>query len=71
MAKEEINKVIVYPNPDGGVAIIYPAPEYLNDHSMEDIAKKDIPSGILSYRIIDRSEIPNDWTFREAWEYQP
>ena len=69
MAIEDINKVIIYPNPDGGLAVIYPAPQYLEDHSIEDIAKKDVPSGVLSYKIIHRDELPNDYDFREAWEY--
>jgi hypothetical protein len=34
--------------------------------SIEDIAKKDVPTG-LKYKIVDISDIPSDRTFRNAW----
>ena len=52
---------IIYPNDDGGVAIIIPA------ESIE-AAMKDIPAG-KPYKIVDVSDIPEDRTFRDAWEY--
>lgn len=63
-----MNKVIIYPNDDGGVSVIYPTPEYLLTNTIEDVAKKDVPQG-KPYKIIDKSMIPNDRTFRNAWEY--
>ena len=60
-------KRIIYPTPDGGVAVIVPAPEC--GLSIEEIAAKDVPEGV-EYKIIDVSDIPEDRTFRNAWEYQ-
>jgi hypothetical protein len=61
-------KRIIYPTDDGGVAVIIPAPEYLETHTIEELAAKDVPSG-KDYQIIDESEVPSDRTFRNAWEY--
>lgn len=61
-----MNQRILFPTPDGGVAIIIPTGEL----SIEEVAAKDVPEGV-SYSIVDASEIPSDRTFRNAWEYQP
>jgi hypothetical protein len=61
-------KRIIYPTPDGGVAVLVPSPEYLQDHTMEDLAAKDVPEG-AEYTIVDTADIPEDRTFRNAWEY--
>ena len=45
-----------------------PTPEYLLTHTIEDCATKDVPEGV-EYKIVDSSEIPQDRTFRNAWEY--
>jgi hypothetical protein len=60
---------IIYPNDDGGVSILIPAPEYLETHTIEELAAKDVPAG-KPYKIVDVSDIPSDRTFRDAWEYQ-
>ena len=57
-----MNSRIIYPTDDGGVAIIIPAVSI-------ELAMKDIPVG-KSYKIVDVAEIPEDRTFRDAWEYQ-
>lgn len=61
-----MNKRIIYPTPDGGVAIIVPAPNC--ELTIEEIARKDVPHGV-DYRIVDADDIPTDRTFRNAWEY--
>lgn len=61
-----MNQRIIYPTGDGGVAVIIPAPEC--GLSIEEIAAKDVPEG-FPYKIVDVSEIPDDRTFRNAWEY--
>ena len=61
-----MNQRIIYPNDDGGVSIIIPAPEC--ELSIEEIAAKDVPAG-KPYKIVDVSDIPTDRTFRNAWEY--
>ena len=63
------NQRIVYPTEDGGVAVLIPTSEYLADHTIEELAQKDVPAGV-EYKIVDVSEIPSDRTFRNAWEYQ-
>ena len=60
-------KRIIYKNQDNSVSILIPTQEALNFATIEQIAKKDVPSG-LSYKIVDESEIPSDRTFRNAWE---
>lgn len=61
-----MNSRIIYPNDDGGVAIIVPAPDC--GLTIEEIAAKDVPAG-KPYKIVDVSDIPADRTFRNAWEY--
>ena len=61
-------KRIIYPTPDGGVAVLVPSPEYLQDHTIEELAAKDVPAG-AEFEIVDTSDIPTDRTFRDAWEY--
>lgn len=63
-----MDKRIIYPQDNGIVAIIIPTPEYLADHTIEELAVKDVPAG-KPYKIIDASDIPTDRTFRDAWEY--
>lgn len=63
-----MDKRIIYPQDNGIVAIITPTPEYLADHTIEELAIKDVPAG-KPYKIIDASDIPTDRTFRDAWEY--
>ena len=64
-----MNQRIIYPNDDGGVSILIPTPEYLETHTIEELAAKDVPEG-KPYQIVDVSDIPSDRTFRNAWEYQ-
>jgi len=61
-------KRIIYPNDEGGVSIIIPAPEALETMTIEEIAAKDVPAG-KPFKIVDVSDIPSDRTFRNAWEY--
>jgi hypothetical protein len=61
-----MNQRIIYPTDDGGVAIIIPAAEC--GLSIEAIAAKDVPAG-KPYKIVDVADIPEDRTFRNAWEY--
>jgi hypothetical protein len=62
-----MNKRIIYPNDDGGVAIVIPTPECLAEHTIEEIADKDVPAG-KAYKIVDVADVPSDRTFRSAWE---
>jgi hypothetical protein len=64
-----MNQRIIYPNDDGGVCILIPTPEYLEDHTIEELAAKDVPVG-KPFKIVSIEDIPSDRTFRDAWEYQ-
>ena len=62
-----MNQRIIYLNDEGKVCIVIPAPD--SNLTIEQIAAKDVPAG-KTYKIVDVSEIPEDRTFRGAWEYQ-
>jgi len=64
-----MNQRIIYPNDNGGVSILIPTPEYLETHTIEELAAKDVPAG-KPYQIVNVADIPTDRTFRNAWEYQ-
>ncbi len=57
-------KLIIYPNDNGGIAVIVPAPKC--GLSLAEIAAKDVPSG-KPWKIVDAADIPADRTFRGAW----
>ena len=59
-------KRIIYKNIDNTVSVIIPTDEALQSMTIEQIAKKDVPTG-KSYKIVNVSEIPSDRTFRNAW----
>ena len=60
------NKRIIYTQDDGSVAIVIPADNC--NLTVEQIRDKDVPSGKTSY-IVDKSVIPSDRSFRNAWTY--
>ena len=62
-----MNKRIIFPKDDGGVAIIIPTEAFLTSYTVEDLAAKDVPAGV-PYKIIDAADVPTDRTFRNAWE---
>ena len=57
---------IIFKNNIGGVSIIHPSDEALSFMTIDEIAQKDVPTG-LPYKIVEDSEIPEDRTFRDAW----
>ncbi len=57
---------IIYKNEDGGIAIIHPTAEALSLMTIEEIALKDVPSGV-AFAIVEDDVIPSDRTFRDAW----
>lgn len=62
-----MEKYIIYPTDEGGVAVIVPAPDC--SLTLSEIAQKDVPRG-KPYKTIDASDLPKDRTFRQAWEFQ-
>ena len=59
-----MNQRIIFPNDEGGVSIIVPAPEC--GLTIEEIAARSVPEG-KPYKIVDVADIPTDRTFRNAW----
>ena len=57
-------KSIVYINDGGGITILVPAPNC--DLSIDEVAKKDVPTG-SKYKIVDTTGISSDRSFRDAW----
>lgn len=62
-----MDKRIIFKNDTGGISILIPSPECLTQHTIQEIAEKDVPEG-RPYKIVDVSEIPSDRTFRDAWD---
>ena len=60
------DKRFIYENDDGSISIVYPADN--TDLTLDQIKDKDCPSGKTVYTV-DKSEIPTDRSFRNAWTY--
>lgn len=60
---------IIYRSETGGVCVVIPTEEYLAEHTMQELAEKDVPAG-APYEIVDVSAIPADRTFRDAWTWE-
>ena len=56
---------IIYAQENGVAAIIIPVAT--SELTIEEMARKDVPAGV-PYKIIDITDIPEDRTFRNAWE---
>ena len=59
------DKRFVYTDDEGNLCIVIPADNC--GLTLEQIAKKDVPTG-TKYKIVDRSFLPSDGDFRNAWE---
>jgi hypothetical protein len=57
-------QAIIYPNNQGGIAVIIPAPSC--GIPLMEIGRKDVPAGV-AFRVIPASLIPQDRTYRDAW----
>lgn len=62
-----MTKRIIYQTDEGGVCVIIPTPEALEQYGIEAIALKDVPAG-KPFKIVNATDIPTDRTFRAAWE---
>ena len=66
---------IIYAQSNGVLAVLVPAPKFLNQLTGTDeeklihIANKDLPTG-TKYEIVADDVPPSDRTFRNAWEYE-
>ncbi len=50
---------IIYNNDSGGVSCVTPTPEWLESHTLEELAVRVVPQGV-EYQIVDESEITPD-----------
>ena len=62
------DKRIIYIQDNGIVAVMCPSDNC--GLTIEEIQAKDVPSGKTSY-IVNKSEVPTDRSFRDAWTYTP
>ena len=60
------DKRIIYTNDKGQLCVVMPAAK--SSLTVEQIQARSVPSGKTSY-IVDKSEIPTDRSFRNAWTY--
>jgi len=56
----------IYQNDEGGISIVIPSDNC--SLSLEQIKSKDCPTGKTVYTV-DKSAIPTDRSFRDAWTY--
>jgi hypothetical protein len=54
-----MDQLIIYKQDNGNIAVVCPAPEYLNTYGIKKIAARDVPAG-KPYKIVDRSFLPQD-----------
>ncbi|AUR81590.1 hypothetical protein NVP1009O_23 [Vibrio phage 1.009.O._10N.261.51.C9] len=60
-----MTQAIIYQSDDGGVVVLHP--NAASGLTVAQIAAKDVPTG-KPYKIVDASTLPDDRTFRDAWE---
>ena len=58
---------IIYKNQAGSVAVFTPTQEALDLFTLDEIAKRIVPES-TAYWIVSPDIIPEDRTFRAAWE---
>ncbi len=58
---------IIFKNEDNSIGIITPTSEALSFATVIQVAEKDVPYN-LPYWIVEDSVIPENRTFRSAWE---
>lgn len=63
-----MEKVIVYPNDTGGVAVLTPCLDC--GLTVQQIAAKDVPPG-KPFKIMNKADLPAHDEFFDAWEYTP
>ena len=60
------DKRVIYANDSGGISIVVPSDNC--GLTLDQIKDKDCPSGKTVYTV-DKSAIPTDRSFRNAWTY--
>ena len=60
------DKRFIYTDDDGSLRIVVPADN--TTLTLDEIKTKDCPSGKTVYTV-NKSDVPSDRSFREAWTY--
>ena len=67
----DITKVLIYNNEFGTITVVHPS-------ARTKLTWDDIQAGIgtvrcpdLKFYLVNRSDVPTDRTFRDAWTYTP
>ena len=60
------DKRFIYENDEGGISIVVPTDNC--GLTLDEIKAKDCPGGKTVYTV-DKSAIPTDRSFRDAWTY--
>ena len=60
------DKRFIYTDDDGSLRIVVPADN--TTLTLDEIKAKDCPSGKTVYTV-NKSDVPSDRSFREAWTY--
>jgi len=61
------NQVIIHPGSGDSVIVTFPTPDYLTSHTIQDVVNLVVAPG-EPYEIINRSQLPVNGSFRDAWE---
>lgn len=59
---------IIYTNDNGWITVVIPVDENECGETLEQIRTKIVPDGKTSY-IVNKSDVPTDRSFRNAWTY--
>ena len=61
-------KIIIFNQENGNAAVMVATAEYLQDHTIEEAAAKDVPAG-AEFHIIEEEDLPQEHNdFFNAWE---
>jgi hypothetical protein len=60
-----MTQCIIYNQDNGIPAVLVPTPECLAEHSIQEIAIKDVPAG-KPFKIVNAADLPQDVP-QEAW----
>lgn len=60
-----MTQLVIFPDEFGRLCILTPVAGH--GIPIEQLALKDVPAG-RPFRIIDQTDLPEDWQYRDAWQ---
>ena len=54
-----VEQCVIYKQSNGKIAVLSPTPEALQESTILDVAKKDVPTGV-PFKILDIADLPSD-----------